>query len=312
MMRFRHVGLVALILLGACAGSQQHQTHVATYGNGAPRWQAELVDGVPDGVSTTWHENGQLATRGRYVQGKRDGEFVFWDETGAELRRESYANGSLLEISAAPGGTAPGQSGGPSTVEAMAAIAPPARDEYIELRFATGMGGTNGAVQVESRGSDSDGTESNISVGLSVLARRKSLVYGATTQIGTSIFGAGHTYLGGVFGLASPGSGAHVELLAEGGAHVVSGIATGLFTTTSGNNSATLPYLGSQARLVLDPGARKHLVFDLAVTGRVDLSSAERQVSTMTCFFGCSSQLETWRAGGQSVDVSLGLSYQFD
>ncbi|HUH01943.1 MAG TPA: hypothetical protein VML75_08090 [Kofleriaceae bacterium] len=311
-MMLTRAGMVALLSLGACAGGQRHQTHVASYGNGAPRWQAELVDGVPDGVSTTWHENGQLATRGRYLQGKRDGEFVFWDETGAELRRERYANGALLETSAALGGTAPGQSGGPSTVEATVAIAPPAPDEYIELRFATGMGGTNGAVRTDSRGSDSDGAESTISLGLSVLARRKSLIYGATTQVGSSIFGAGHTYVGGVFGLASPGSGAHVELLAEGGAHIVSGLGNDLFSTTSGETSATLPYLGSQVRLSLDPGDPKHLVFDLAVTGRVDLLTAEREVMTTSCFFGCSSQRETWRAGGQSIDVTLGLSYQFD
>jgi hypothetical protein len=309
MMLTRALGVLALLSLGACAGRQQHQTHVATYRNGAPRWQAELVDGVPDGVSTTWHENGQVATRGRYIQGKRDGEFLFWDATGVELRRETYSNGAMLETN---GPAAAGETGGPSTFEPVVTIAPPAPDEYIELRFSTGMGGTNGAVRTDSRSSDSDGTESTVSLGVSVLARRKSLIYGATTQVGSSIFGAGHTHLGGVLGLASPGRGAYFSLLAEGGAHVVSDLGNDLFSTTSGETSATLPYLGSQVRLILDPGDPKHLVLDLAVTGRVDLLSAEREVMTTSCFFGCSSQRETWRAGGQSVDVSLGLSYQFD
>lgn len=300
-------GLAALLAVGACASGPQHQTHVASYPGGSPRWQAELVDGVPDGVSTTWHANGQLASRGRYANGQRTGEFVYWDEAGAELRRETYQRGELIDAQAVatggPGMTAP-------AVEAIAAPRAADPDHYTEVRIGTGFGGTNAAERTDNGAGDA--AEPTVGLGLAVLARRNSRVYGVTAQLSGTVFGPGHTYLGGVFGLAAPGDRAHVELLAEGGIHVVAGLGDDLFTESAGNDTVELPYFGTQVRLSIDPGARGHLTIDLAVAGRVDLLRAEQQVMTTTCFLGCSTDQETWRVGGQSIDASVGLSYRFD
>lgn len=297
--------LAALLAVGACASGPQHQTHVTRYPGGSLRWQAELVDGVPDGVSTSWHANGQLASRGRYEGGQRAGEFVYWDTAGTELRRETYRGGELVDeqvaIGAGPGLTAP-------TVRSVAT--PPPSDHYTELRIGTGFGGTNAAERTDAGGGDA--AEPAVGLGMSVLARRQNRVYGVTAQLLGTIFGPGHTHLGGVFGLAAPGDRAHVELLAEGGIHIVSGLGNDLFTESTGNDTVELPYFGTQVRLSIDPGARGHLTIDLAVAGRVDLLRAEQQVMTTTCFLGCSTDQETWRVGGQSIDASVGLSYRFD
>jgi hypothetical protein len=302
MTRLRLLGLIAVFALGACAANQR-QTHVASYPNGAPRWQAELRDGVPDGESTSWHENGQVASQGTYRTGERVGEFIYWDEAGRVVRRETYRGGAVVATDramGAPGLTAP--------VVALAPQPAPA-DHYTELRFSTGVGGTD-AVARQGDG-PGDAAEATMSLGVELMTRRKSKLYGAALQLQPAIFGATHTYLGGAFGLASPGTNVHAELIAEGGLHIVSQIGNDLFSSSSGSNSAELPYLGAKVRLSFDPGEPGNVVFDLSANARTDLGRTDRDVMVTSCFFGCSSSRESWRVGGQSMDFQLGMGYRF-
>lgn len=297
--------LLGIVLLGACAGAR-HQTHVTTYPNRTVRWQVETTNGVPDGLSRTWHENGRLASRGVYRHGIREGVWIYWDSAGNEVSRETFRAGHLVARSGARMEPARAVAAAPPQ---RAETRPASTDSYTVFRASTGIGDTTSAVRTE-------GEESNdaalLALGLQVHRREKMWVYGASASLAGEVFGASHYHFGGVFGLASPGDSAHVELLSEGGVHLVSGLGSGLFTSSTRNDSAVLPYAGAQLRLDMDPGAPGHIRVDVAVAGRFDLARSERQVMTTTCFFGCSDGTETWQVGGQTFDVTLGLSYQFE
>ncbi len=184
-------------------------------------------------------------------------------------------------------------------------------DHYGELRVAIGAGATNSAHSQD----DPNGSQGDVLAGVtaSMLGRRGWLVLGATGSLEGELFGARHTFLGFVTGVAVPGETAHFELLSEIGAHMMSSIGDGFLTTTSGETSAELPYVGAQARISIDPGVVKHLAFDVAVTGRFDLARSENRIHVDQgfCMDDCESRLEIWDVGGQSVDVSLGLRYLF-
>ncbi|HEU4612465.1 MAG TPA: hypothetical protein VFS15_10325 [Kofleriaceae bacterium] len=300
--RFAFLGLV---LLGACA-APRHQTHVTTYPDHTVRWQVETTNGVPDGLSRTWHENGRLASRGVYRHGIREGVWIYWDDAGNEVSRDTFRGGQLVARNGARPAPAPAAvAASPQFAEAR----PVSTDTYTVLRASTGIGGSTSAVRVDGEGSNDAAI---LGFGLQLHHRDKMWVYGGSANLGGEVFGASHYHFGGVFGLASPGDTAHVELLGEGGVHFISGLGTDLFTSSAGNNDALLPYVGGQLRLDMDPGAPGHVRIDVAVAGRLDLSRSERQVMTTTCFFGCSDGTETWRVGGQTFDVTLGVSYQFE
>lgn len=306
-MTLSRFALLSLLLLGACAGAR-HQTHVTTYPDHTVRWQVETTNGVPDGLSRTWHENGRLASRGVYQHGIREGVWVFWDPAGNEVSRETFRAGHVVARSGADPVRAPAPilaAARPQPTE----LRPVSTDIYTVFRASTGIGESTAAVRTDA---DESNNVSLVALGLQVHHRHKMWVYGGSANLAGEVFGASHYHFGGVFGLASPGDRAHVELLSEGGVHVVSGLGAGLFTTSTRNDSAVLPYAGGQLRLDMDPGAPGHIRVDVAVAGRLDLARSERQVMTTTCFFGCSDGTETWQVGGQTFDVTLGLSYQFE
>ncbi len=299
----------SLALVAAC-GASRVRTHQTTYPSGSPRWQTQLVDGVPDGESITWHVNGQMASRGTYRAGLRDGEFVFWDDQGLLVRRERYAAGRFVGGHDVRAGV---RMVGPVAPAARATVtrsAPPALDRYTELRIGTGFVASNSAREVSSM----DGTESapGMALGLSLLIRSGNLVFGASGTASSGLWAESHGYLGAVVGVAATDTGAHLEFLAEGGIHTVSGLGNDLFTRAMTRDQVELPYVGAQVRLSLDPGAPNHFVVDISVAGRVDLGRERRQVVTETCFIGCSTRTESWEVGGQSLGVTLGLGYRFD
>lgn len=304
-MTLSRFSLFGLVLLGACAGPQ-HQTHVTTYPDHTVRWQVETTNGVPDGESRTWHENGRLASRGVYRHGLREGVWIYWDAEGNEVSRNTFRAGRLVARSGASVPPAPVAAPAPTE---RTETRPASTDSYTVLRVSTGIGDSTSAVRLEDEGSNDAAI---VALGLQLHRRDKLWVYGGSASLGGEVFGASHYHFGGVFGVASPGEDADVELLGEGGVHLISGLGTDLFTSSAGNNSAVLPYVGGQLRLDMDPGKPGHIRVDLAVAGRLDLTRSERQVMTTTCFLGCYDDNEMWRVGGQTVDVTLGLSYQFE
>ncbi len=186
-----------------------------------------------------------------------------------------------------------------------------AADRYVELRAALGFGGTNSTRPASQREEDEEG-RTTASLNASAAYRRGWLVFGAIGTLSSEIFSADHYYLGGLAGIATPGDGvAHIEALVEGGAHVFTHVGKDLFTSSSGETSGALPYVGAQVRLAIDPGVAKHLAFDLTVAGRSDLGDDQVDITTEHCFWDCSTKDEQWKIGGQSFDVSLGLRYLF-
>ena len=176
-----------------------------------------------------------------------------------------------------------------------------------EIGVTTGMGVNNASQRLDETDSSSGTT---LSLGAYLLAHRGIWIYGANADLSSGIFAANHEHVGGVVGLSSPGQRVRLELLGEGGVHFISDIGDELFTRSDATTVA-LPYVGGQVRLNMDPGAPGHVRVVLAVAGRTDLSRTQRDVMVTDCFFDCNTESQTWRLGGQSLDATLGISYQF-
>lgn len=73
---------VFALALAAC-GASSSGTVRASYPNGAPHWEYEQHDGLPNGTGRVWHENGTLRSEGPYMNGDKEGVFRYFDETGA-------------------------------------------------------------------------------------------------------------------------------------------------------------------------------------------------------------------------------------
>ena len=178
---------------------------------------------------------------------------------------------------------------------------------YSEVRAGIGAGGTTS-------GKEAAVAEEGVAViNASVIQRWDRRIIGANLAVQDSLFGATHAYLGGLVGIALGSGDAHMELLAEGGLHAITGMGNDLFDEARSNNSsAVLPYAGLQMRTVFDVGAPNGLQLELSVHGRTDLFHETRDIMIESCFFGCTTTSETWDVGGVSANAIAGLSYQFD
>jgi hypothetical protein len=238
---------------------------------------------------------------------KHSKSWVVWSAALVLVGWAHSAAASQFDVMAAP--AAPQSSGHDPSPGDHAATGDSPADHYGELRVAVGVGGTNSAHSLDNPSASA--VDAFPEVTASFLGRKGWWMLGATGTLAD--WGTKHTFLGLVAGVAVPGETAHFELLAEGGAHLMSHIGAGMFTTTSRDNSGGLPYVGAQARLSIDPGVVKHLAFDLAVTGRFDLARSLNKIYVHNggfCLEDCSGT-ETWQLGGESVDLSLGLRYLF-
>jgi hypothetical protein len=72
---------VLAVALAACAPAIEVQR--VAYQSGAPHWEYELRDGVPDGHGRVWHPTGALASEGTYAAGIKHGHFRFYGTDGA-------------------------------------------------------------------------------------------------------------------------------------------------------------------------------------------------------------------------------------
>ena len=61
--------------------------------NGTLGELTRFVNGLEDGVSYTWHDNGQRESLAFYSEGQYIGEWIFWDREGNETKRETFENG---------------------------------------------------------------------------------------------------------------------------------------------------------------------------------------------------------------------------
>jgi hypothetical protein len=295
--------ILVLPLVAAACSAPQRTVHTTHYPSGSPRWQTEMYSGVPDGPSITWHDNGEVASRGHYRAGKKHGTFRYWDPSGRLIRVEEFRRGALVSASEEPeriAAVAP-----PSSIEPMPTAEQRDRDRYTELQVGFGVGATNAAQTADS------GVESAGSMGFMLLVRRHAQLVGASAKFSGEIFGPSHGYVGAMVGYAGSGRIAHLELLAEAGVHTITGLGNDLFAEPMGDSSAMLPYVGLRSRLVLDPGDPNGVVFELGAATRIDATRKDKTVVTETCFFGCSTERQEWQLGGSSAELTAGFSYQF-
>lgn len=60
------------------------------FANGAIRSRSTYADGLEEGPTEVFHENGMTYYSGAYHKGKSAGEWVFYDEQGKEQKRVKY------------------------------------------------------------------------------------------------------------------------------------------------------------------------------------------------------------------------------
>ena len=64
-----------------------------SYENGQKNIEANLKDGLLDGLISNWYENGQKMIEGNYKDGKLDGLEVSWYESGKKRGKINYKDG---------------------------------------------------------------------------------------------------------------------------------------------------------------------------------------------------------------------------
>jgi hypothetical protein len=139
-----------------------------------------------------------------------------------------------------------------------------------------------------------------------------TLYYGPLLELGisaTAAFGmwAGNatllTALGGV--KLDPTPWVRFELLAEGGAHVYSGLGRGLFDDPIERRTETLPYLGGRGGVAfLLGGSHRFLVGAWLAAGH-DLGERSGTVTVRSCFLTCTTDDVPYAVGGPSWSFTV-------
>ncbi len=55
------------------------------------------IDGMEDGDSRIWYENGQLKNKGQYLKGAPEGIWLYYNEKGVLIKTEEYKDGELIK-----------------------------------------------------------------------------------------------------------------------------------------------------------------------------------------------------------------------
>jgi hypothetical protein len=85
-------------MLGEVAGGKRNGEWSSYFPNGTIRSRATFVDGVREGPTKVYHENGLLYYSGQYHRDKQVGEWLFFDAQGAQVKVVRYDSlGTLLE-----------------------------------------------------------------------------------------------------------------------------------------------------------------------------------------------------------------------
>ena len=58
--------------------------------NGNKNSEGKYVNGKEDGNYRVWHSNGQLFYKGQYDMGRKTGVWVFYDSLGVKIKEENY------------------------------------------------------------------------------------------------------------------------------------------------------------------------------------------------------------------------------
>ncbi|HEY2518423.1 MAG TPA: hypothetical protein VGI39_46460 [Polyangiaceae bacterium] len=181
--------------------------------------------------------------------------------------------------------------------------APPARFGFdAEALFFYGI--------TDSYRSASNNEQVIVGIGGLAALRVGALRFGGTVDTGALIFGSASTThvgaLGGASWLPRPWLTLRGDL--EAGAHYTSGIGGGLFVdSVAGDTTALLPYAGLRTSALIRAG---NFLIGLSAVAREDLGRRTVTPEVTSCFLSCATTQETWRAGGESLDVGLTLGFE--
>lgn len=75
---------------GELRGGRRVGPWASYFANGSVRSRITYVDGVEEGPTEVFHENGMPYYTGTYHQGRSVGDWIFFDPQGREVRRVKY------------------------------------------------------------------------------------------------------------------------------------------------------------------------------------------------------------------------------
>lgn len=81
---------------GELRNGQRVGPWVSFFANGGLRSRITYVNGVEEGFSEVFHDNGMIYYSGNYLRGKTIGEWRFYDREGKELKRVAYDSTGVL------------------------------------------------------------------------------------------------------------------------------------------------------------------------------------------------------------------------
>jgi len=75
------------------------ELHKSFYQNGNIEYEAEIRDGIPDGISKYWNDEGDLVNISHYENGKLHGPSIQYFKSGAVLSKTEYFYGEIHGVS---------------------------------------------------------------------------------------------------------------------------------------------------------------------------------------------------------------------
>jgi len=144
-----------------------------------------------------------------------------------------------------------------------------------------------------------------------VLRLPNGLAVGAGIDGAAEIWATSHSTWTALAGLSfAPTPRSRLELLAEGGVHEITGVASDLFVAVDGVDSASLPYAGVRLGWTARFGERVRFVVGAWIAARFDLSRETLHLRTQETLF--EEELadedwrnETWIVGGPTAIAAL-------
>ena len=75
---------------GSMESGEQEGAWTYWWKNGEKKREMSWIDGIPEGMFYSWHDNGQQAEEGNYTDGKRYGDWTWWYKNGYKNYEVNY------------------------------------------------------------------------------------------------------------------------------------------------------------------------------------------------------------------------------
>ncbi len=184
---------------------------------------------------------------------------------------------------------------------ALAQDEPVVRDRGIALDAWLGGGATSAIKE--------SGTQGTLALGLTGLYRRRWLELGLGYRREGALFEFTADIPGALAGVTmDPAPWLRFDLLAEGGAYVVSNVGRDLFATSLSGGTAALPYVGGRAGvafLLFTGPTHSRFLLGWWVNAGDTVGATTLAPVVNHCFFGCAASSDTFTFGGPSWSTGL-------